>query len=41
LYRALQDAQGQKCFTLIEVVTERDELSEELMAWIVEQKGEE
>ncbi len=40
LYRALQDAQGQKCFTLIEVVTERDELSEELMAWIVEQKGE-
>jgi indolepyruvate decarboxylase len=41
LYRALQDAQGQKRFTLIEVVTERDELSEELMAWIVEQKGEE
>ena len=40
LYRALQDAQGQKCFTLIEVVTERDDLSEELMAWIVEQKGE-
>jgi indolepyruvate decarboxylase len=40
LYRELQDAQGQKCFTLIEVVTERDELSEELMAWIVEQKDE-
>ena len=39
LYQALQDAQGQKCFTLIEVVTERDELSAELMAWIVEQKG--
>jgi indolepyruvate decarboxylase len=40
LYRALQDAQKQECFTLIEVVTEKDELSEELMAWIVEQKGE-
>ncbi len=39
LYRALKDAQGQNCFTLIEVVTERDELSDELMAWIVEQKG--
>jgi indolepyruvate decarboxylase len=40
LYRALQDAQGQKCFTIIEAVTERDELSAELMAWIVEQKNE-
>lgn len=38
LYKALEDAQGQKCFTLIEVVTDRDELSDELMAWIVEQK---
>jgi indolepyruvate decarboxylase len=40
LYRALQDAQEQKCFTLIEVVTEKDELSDELMAWIVEQRRE-
>ena len=40
LYKALQDAYGQKCFTVIEAVTERDELSEELMAWIVEQKME-
>jgi indolepyruvate decarboxylase len=38
LYDALQDAHAQKCFTLIEVVTERDELSDELMAWIEEQK---
>jgi indolepyruvate decarboxylase len=40
LYKALKDAQAQSCFTLIEVVTERDELSDELMAWIAEQKGE-
>ncbi|MCW4000638.1 MAG: thiamine pyrophosphate-binding protein [Candidatus Bathyarchaeota archaeon] len=40
LYRALEDAHKQECFTLIEVVTERDELSEELMAWISEQKAE-
>jgi len=40
LYKALKDAYGQKCFTLIEAVTERDELSEELMDWIVEQKNE-
>ncbi|XHH10351.1 MAG: thiamine pyrophosphate-binding protein [Candidatus Bathyarchaeia archaeon] len=38
LYEALKDAQKQKCFTLIEAVTERDELSKELMAWIAEQK---
>ncbi len=38
LYLALQDAQKQQCYTLIEVVTERDELSEELMTWIAEQK---
>jgi indolepyruvate decarboxylase len=38
LYSALEEAYAQKCFTLIEVVTERDELSEELMAWINEQK---
>jgi indolepyruvate decarboxylase len=40
LYRALEDAYAQSVFTLIEVVTERDELSDELMAWIKEQKGE-
>jgi indolepyruvate decarboxylase len=40
LYAALEDAQAQKCFTLIEVVTERDELSAELMAWIAEQRSE-
>lgn len=39
LYEALEDAHKQECFTLIEAVTERDELSKELMAWIVEQKG--
>ncbi len=39
LYNALKDAQKQECFTLIEAVTERDELSKELMAWITEQKG--
>jgi indolepyruvate decarboxylase len=39
LYEALKDAQKQQCFTLIEAVTERDELSKELMAWITEQKG--
>jgi indolepyruvate decarboxylase len=38
LYEALKDAQKQRCFTLIEAVTERDELSKELMAWITEQK---
>ncbi|MCW4025768.1 MAG: thiamine pyrophosphate-binding protein [Candidatus Bathyarchaeota archaeon] len=38
LYNALEDAYTQKCFSLIEVVTERDELSDELMAWIDEQK---
>jgi indolepyruvate decarboxylase len=39
LYIALKDAQQQQTFTLIEAVTERDELSKELMAWIVEQKS--
>ncbi len=38
LYLALEDAYAQKCFSIIEVVTERDELSDELMAWIDEQK---
>ena len=40
-YTAIKDAYAQKCFTVIEVVTERDELPPELMAWISEQKGEE
>jgi indolepyruvate decarboxylase len=40
LYTAIQDAYDQKSFTLIEAVTERDELSKELMAWITEQKSE-
>ncbi len=40
LYRALEDAKGQKTFTLLEVVTEREELSEGLLAWIKEQRGE-
>ncbi len=39
-YTALKDAQTQGCFTVVEVVTERDELPKELMAWISEQKGE-
>jgi indolepyruvate decarboxylase len=38
LYTALEDTWNQKTFTLIEVVTQRDELSDELMAWIEEQK---
>ncbi len=40
LYEALKDAQAQKCFTVIEAVTERDELPKELLTWIVEQKEE-
>lgn len=40
LYKALEDAEGQKTFTVIEVVTEREELSEQLLAWIKEQRGE-
>ncbi|MCW3996642.1 MAG: thiamine pyrophosphate-binding protein [Candidatus Bathyarchaeota archaeon] len=40
LYRALEEAKDQKNFTLIEVVTEREELSEELLAWIKEQRHE-
>ena len=40
LYTALKDAQKQKCFTVIEAITERDELPPKLLAWITEQKGE-
>jgi indolepyruvate decarboxylase len=39
LYRALEDAKEQKTFTLIEVLTEKTELSEQLLAWIKEQRG--
>jgi indolepyruvate decarboxylase len=38
LYKALEDAERSKVFTLIEVVTEKEELSDELLAWIKEQK---
>ncbi len=37
-YKALGDAKQQKVFTLIEVVTARDELPEGLLAWVKEQK---
>ncbi len=36
LYRALEDAGRQKVFSLVEVVTEKEELSGELLAWIEE-----
>lgn len=39
LYRALEDAKEQKGFTLIEVVTNRGELSEELLAWSKEHRS--
>jgi len=40
LYHALSDAKEQKTFTLIEVVTARDELPEGLLSWVKEQKQE-
>ncbi len=38
LYRALEDAKNQNTFTLIEAVTTKEELSDEVLAWIEEQK---
>jgi indolepyruvate decarboxylase len=40
LYRALEDAKDNREFSLIEVLMEREELSEELLAWLKELKGE-
>jgi hypothetical protein len=40
LYHSLMDVQKQECFMLIKVVAACDEWSDELMAWIVEPKGE-
>jgi indolepyruvate decarboxylase len=38
LYRALEDAGRQETFSLIEVVTSKEELSEEVLAWVDELK---
>ena len=38
LYRALEDAEHQEKFTLIEIITSKEELSDELLAWMEEQK---
>lgn len=38
LYHALEDAKKQNRFTLIEAVTAKEELSDEVLAWIEEQK---
>ena len=38
LYRALADAKDARVFTLIEVFLDKEELSEELKAWVKELK---
>lgn len=39
LYNALEDAKDNSDFSLVEVVMEKEELSEELLAWLEEIKG--
>ena len=39
LYRAFEDAKDNKEFSLIEVVLEKEELSEELLGWVKELRG--
>jgi indolepyruvate decarboxylase len=39
LYNAFEDAKDNKEFTLIEVVLEKEELSEELLGWVKELRG--
>lgn len=39
LYKALEDAKDNKEFSLIEVLLEREELSEELLGWVKDLKG--
>ncbi|MCX9085730.1 MAG: thiamine pyrophosphate-binding protein [Candidatus Methanoperedens sp.] len=39
LYKAFEDAKDDKEFSLIEVILEKDELSEELLGWVKELRG--
>ena len=41
LYKALEDAKNNKIFSLIEIIMDKEELSEELLGWVKELKGEE
>jgi len=39
LYKAFEDAKDNKEFSLIEVILEKEELSEELLGWVKELRG--